>query len=113
MHQVRVAVVTGGGSGIGRAAALALAADGWTVLLVGRRVAALEAVVADGAQLTGRLLARPADVTDESAVAEVFDGSVAQFGRVICCSTTRACSRPPGTSTRSPWPNGPPWSRST
>jgi NAD(P)-dependent dehydrogenase (short-subunit alcohol dehydrogenase family) len=82
MHQVRVAVVTGGGSGIGRASALALAADGWTVLLVGRRVAALEAVVADGAQLTGRLLARPADVTDESAVAEVFDGAVAQFGRV-------------------------------
>lgn len=78
----RVAVVTGGGSGIGRAAALALAADGWTVLLVGRRVEALDAVVADGAGLPGRLVARPADVTDESAVAGVFDGAAAEFGRV-------------------------------
>lgn len=82
MQQVGVAVVTGGGSGIGRSAALALARDGWTVLLVGRRVDALESVVADGADLPGRLLARPADVTDESAVTGVFDGAVADFGRV-------------------------------
>lgn len=82
MPQERVGVVTGGGSGIGRSAALALAADGWTVLLVGRRVEALESVVAEGADLSGRLVARPADVTDESAVVGVFDGAVADFGRV-------------------------------
>ena len=44
----RVAVVTGGGSGIGAAVGLALAEDGWTVVLAGRRKAALEDVVAHG-----------------------------------------------------------------
>lgn len=81
-EQGRIAIVTGGGSGIGRAAALALAGDGWTVLLVGRRRQALESAVADGAGLPGRLVARPADVTDEAAVAGVFDGAVREFGRV-------------------------------
>jgi NAD(P)-dependent dehydrogenase (short-subunit alcohol dehydrogenase family) len=82
MQQVRVAVVTGGGSGIGRAAALALAGDGWTVLLVGRRPEVLQSVVIDGAELPGRLVARPADVTDESAVTGVFDRAITEFGRV-------------------------------
>ncbi|HEY5840660.1 MAG TPA: SDR family oxidoreductase [Mycobacterium sp.] len=78
----RVAVVTGGGSGIGAAAALALAADGWTVALVGRRPDPLAEAAAAGAGLPGALLPRPADVTDEAAVAAVFDGAVADFGRV-------------------------------
>jgi NAD(P)-dependent dehydrogenase (short-subunit alcohol dehydrogenase family) len=52
------------------------------VQLVGRRVAALESVVTEGADLPGGLAARPADVTDETAVAGVFDGAVAEFGRV-------------------------------
>ncbi len=82
MHQVRVAVVTGGGSGIGAAAALALAADGWQVVLMGRRLDPLAQVAASGADLPGGLVARPGDVTDEAAVAGVFDGAVAEFGRV-------------------------------
>jgi NAD(P)-dependent dehydrogenase (short-subunit alcohol dehydrogenase family) len=82
MQQVRVAVVTGGGSGIGAAAALALAADGWQVVLVGRRPGPLAEVAAAGADGPGALLGRPADVTDEAAVVGVFDGAVAEFGRV-------------------------------
>ena len=64
----RIAVVTGGGSGIGAAAAQALAEDGWTVVLAGRRKEALETVVSSGAGLTGVLDAIPTDVTDEASV---------------------------------------------
>ncbi len=78
----RVAVVTGGGSGIGAAAASALAADGWQVVLVGRRDQPLREVAARGADLPGGLWPSPADVTDEAAVAGVFDRAVGDFGRV-------------------------------
>jgi NAD(P)-dependent dehydrogenase (short-subunit alcohol dehydrogenase family) len=78
----RIAVVTGGGSGIGAAAALGLAADGWTVVLAGRRRDALEQVARDGAGQPGTLDPVPADVTDESSVRELFDGAVSRYGRV-------------------------------
>src|SRR6478752_8836337 len=78
----RVAVVTGGGSGIGAAAALALATDAWQVVLVGRREQPLRDVAARGADLPGGLQPSPADVTDEAAVAGVFDRTVGDFGRV-------------------------------
>jgi len=78
----RVAVVTGGGSGIGAAAALALATDAWQVVLVGRREQPLRDVAARGADLPGALQPSPADVTDEAAVAGVFDRTVGDFGRV-------------------------------
>src|SRR5215213_2379504 len=75
----RVAVVTGAGSGIGAACAQALAADGWTVLLAGRRAAALEAVAASG---RGVLEPVPTDVTDEASVRALFDTAVTDHGRV-------------------------------
>jgi NAD(P)-dependent dehydrogenase (short-subunit alcohol dehydrogenase family) len=78
----RVAVITGGGSGIGAAAAHALAGDGWTVVIAGRRPDALDAVVAAGAGLDGRLDAVPADVTDEASVRALFDRTVERHGRV-------------------------------
>ena len=78
----RIAVVTGGGSGIGAATALGLAADGWTVVLAGRRRDALEQVARDGAGQPGTLDPVPADVTDESSVRELFDGAVSRYGRV-------------------------------
>ncbi len=76
----RTAVVTGAGSGIGRAAALALLEAGWRVVLAGRRPAAL----AETAALApaGQALAVPADVTDPDAVAALFDAAVAAFGRI-------------------------------
>src|SRR5271165_5599243 len=78
----RIAVVTGGGSGIGAAVAQALAEDGWTVVLAGRRKEALEAVVAGGSGLTGVLDAIPTDVTDEASVRSLFETTVQRYGRV-------------------------------
>ena len=75
-----VAIVTGAGSGIGRASALALAADGWRVVLAGRR----RETLAETAALAGaaETLIVPTDVTQESDVAALFDQAVARFGRV-------------------------------
>lgn len=77
----RVAIVTGAGSGIGKAAALALLADGWRVALAGRRQDALGAVK-EQSGAGERALAVPTDVTDPASVAALFDGVVRAWGRV-------------------------------
>lgn len=76
----RVAVVTGAGSGIGRAVAVGLARAGFAVALAGRR----EDALADTAALIGAEsgMAIPTDVTEETAVATLFDRTVERFGRV-------------------------------
>ncbi|MBX3660256.1 MAG: SDR family oxidoreductase [Ramlibacter sp.] len=77
----KVAIVTGAGTGIGRAAALALLKDGWRVVLAGRRREPLEEVTeASGAP--GRALAVPTDVADPQAVRALFDEVVRTHGRV-------------------------------
>jgi NAD(P)-dependent dehydrogenase (short-subunit alcohol dehydrogenase family) len=81
-NQARVAVVTGGGSGIGAAAAYGLAGEGWTVVVAGRRRDALAAVAERGAGLPGLLDPVPADVTDEASVRALFDRAVDRHGRV-------------------------------
>ena len=78
----RIAIVTGGGSGIGAAVALALADDAWTVVLAGRHKETLNEVVARGIDLAGTLEAIPTDVTDEASVRELFAAVVAAHGRV-------------------------------
>ncbi len=78
----RVAIVTGGGSGIGAAAAHALAGDGWVVVLAGRRGAALQDVVESGAELKGELFAVPTDVTDENSVRQLFEVTTERHGRI-------------------------------
>ena len=77
----RVAVVTGAGTGIGRAAALALLGDGWNVVLAGRRPEPLDEVVA-ASGAAARALAVPTDVTDPAEVAAMFERAVQAFGRV-------------------------------
>lgn len=77
----RIAVVTGAGTGIGRAAALALLSDGWSVVLAGRRREPLEQVAAESGA-AGRALAVPTDVADPAAVRALFEAAVAAFGRV-------------------------------
>jgi len=78
----RIAIVTGGGSGIGAAVALALADDAWTVVLAGRHKETLDEVVARGSTLAGTLDAIPTDVTDETSVRQLFAAVVAAHGRV-------------------------------
>jgi NAD(P)-dependent dehydrogenase (short-subunit alcohol dehydrogenase family) len=75
---MRIAVVTGGGSGIGAATARELASDGWTVVLAGRRAGTLAAVAAGD----DRLVPVPADVTVEADVRRLFATAVDRFGRV-------------------------------
>jgi NAD(P)-dependent dehydrogenase (short-subunit alcohol dehydrogenase family) len=77
----KVAIVTGGGSGIGKAAALALLADGWRVAIAGRRREALDQVVAE-AKAPGRALAVPTDVTDPASVEALFGATVKAWARV-------------------------------
>ena len=91
----RIAVVTGGGSGIGAAVAHALAGDGWTVVLAGRRREALEAVVAGGSELTGVLDAIPTDVTDEASVRSLFEATVQRYGRVDLLFNNAGIGAPP------------------
>ena len=78
----KVAVVTGGGTGIGRAVALALAKDGFAVVVAGRRKEPLEATTAEGSKLGARMLSVPTDVADPKSVIALFDKTVATFGRL-------------------------------
>jgi NADP-dependent 3-hydroxy acid dehydrogenase YdfG len=82
MSGSKIAIVTGAGSGIGKASALALLADGWTVALAGRRADALDETVAAAGSDGGRALAVPTDVTDSTSVAALFDKVVAECGRL-------------------------------
>ena len=82
MSDTKIAIVTGAGSGIGKASALALLKDGWTVALAGRRADALAGTVAAAGADGSRALAVPTDVTDSASVAKLFDMVVEKFGRV-------------------------------
>jgi len=78
----RVAIVTGAGSGIGRAVALALLRAGWRVALTGRRRAALEETAQAAGEHAGRALVLPSDVTRPDAVRALFDAAVERCGRL-------------------------------
>ena len=91
---IRVAVVTGAGSGVGRAAALALLRDGYAVVLAGRRRALLEQVAAESGA-PDRALAVPTDVADAPAVQNLFEQAVARFGRVDVVFNNAGVGAPP------------------
>jgi NAD(P)-dependent dehydrogenase (short-subunit alcohol dehydrogenase family) len=78
-QMTKIAMVTGAGSGVGRAVAQALAKDGWRLALVGRKREALEETAKS---LTGEHLIAPADVGDPAAVKAVFAQIKDKFGRL-------------------------------
>jgi NAD(P)-dependent dehydrogenase (short-subunit alcohol dehydrogenase family) len=93
--QDKVAIVTGAGSGIGKACALALARAGYEVGLAGRRKEPLEAAIAEIEAAGGRALAVPTDVSDPASVRALFDGTVERFGRLDVVFNNAGIGAPP------------------
>jgi len=90
---LKVAIVTGAGSGIGRAVSLALLKSGWSVALAGRREDQLAATAAlcDGAPC----LVQPTDVADPAAVDALFDAAKGRFGRLDLVFNNAGTGAPP------------------
>ncbi len=78
----KFALVTGGGVGIGRAAALKLAAAGWHVAVTGRRAEPLQATAAEIEKRGRRALAKTCDIGDPAQVRALFEAVEAAFGRL-------------------------------
>jgi NAD(P)-dependent dehydrogenase (short-subunit alcohol dehydrogenase family) len=89
----KVAIVTGAGSGIGRAVAIALAGQGYRVGLAGRRAAELDATAA--AAPAGSCLAVPTDVADPAAVESLFTRVRERFGRLDLLFNNAGFGAPP------------------
>lgn len=78
----KVAIITGAGSGIGKATALAFLSNGYQVAFAGRRKEALESAIAEAGVDASRAIAVPTDVSDASAVNNLFSKTRESFGRV-------------------------------
>ena len=78
----KVAIVTGAGTGVGRATALALLRNGYRVVLAGRRGEMLTEVVSAAGPLAGQALAVPTDISDPASVKALFARAKEAFGRV-------------------------------
>ena len=90
----RVAVVTGASRGIGRSAALALAADGYSLVLAGREHATLDAAAREVAQV-GPAKAVVCDISDEVSVRSLFQATKEAFGRLDLLFNNAGVSLPP------------------
>jgi NAD(P)-dependent dehydrogenase (short-subunit alcohol dehydrogenase family) len=78
----KIAIVTGAGTGVGRAVTLALMREGYTVVLAGRRQEMLDAVAKEGAQTPGAALAVRTDVADPASIKALFAKTKEAYGRL-------------------------------
>ena len=92
----RVAIITGAGSGVGKASALAFLTDGWQVALAGRRRDALERTAKESGA-GERALCVPTDVAKQDSVKALFAAVKAKWGRVDCLFNNAGVNAP-GTS---------------
>ncbi len=90
-----VAIVTGGGTGIGRSAALALGREGYLVVIAGRRHEPLEQTVADAGAEGLVLSSMVTDVSDPADVRALFDAAVERYGRVDVLFNNAGRGAPP------------------
>jgi len=91
----KVALVTGAGSGIGRAVSLALHRDGYSVVLAGRRASELEKTAAQAERSENRMLAVPTDVTKPDEVGLLFAKAKDAFGRLDLLFNNAGANTPP------------------
>jgi NAD(P)-dependent dehydrogenase (short-subunit alcohol dehydrogenase family) len=91
----RIALVTGAGSGIGEACALALAAAGWSLVLAGRRAEPLERVAEGVRSAGGEALTAPGDIADPVAVDRLFAAARDRFGRLDLLFNNAGTGAPP------------------
>ena len=92
-HQV--AIVTGAGSGIGKAAAIALLGAGYNVVFAGRRGDALDAAIATAGPLAAKARAIPTNVADPASVVALFEQTKAAFGRLDVLFNNAGVGAPP------------------
>jgi NAD(P)-dependent dehydrogenase (short-subunit alcohol dehydrogenase family) len=90
-----VAIVTGAGSGIGKAAALALLREGWAVVLAGRRKELLEAAARESGAPGARALVVPTDVGDPASARALFARTKEAFGRLDLLFNNAGLGAPP------------------
>ncbi|WP_322516681.1 SDR family oxidoreductase [Rhodopseudomonas palustris] len=90
----KIAIVTGAGTGVGRAASLALMQIGFTVVLAGRRLALLQETQKLGEGI-GDSLPVQADMTDPASIAALFDKTVASYGRLDLLFNNAGMGAPP------------------
>ena len=93
MSHSKIAIVTGAGTGVGKAAALALLADGWQVALIGRRLQLLEDA-ASSSHSPESCLALSVDVADPEAVKNAFAKVMSKWGRVDLLFNNAGVSAP-------------------
>ena len=92
----RIAVVTGGGSGIGKAVALALSSEGYSVVVAGRRIETLDLVATEGERLGGPpIVPVPTDVRDPDSVQALFRTVRERFGRLDLLFNNAGAGAPP------------------
>jgi NAD(P)-dependent dehydrogenase (short-subunit alcohol dehydrogenase family) len=91
----KVAVVTGGGTGIGKRTALALLQEGYCVVLAGRRVEPLEKTIKEAGLDSSRALVVPTDVTDPVSVRALFAKTKETFGRLDVLFNNAGIGAPP------------------